>query len=95
MDFITGLLRTSKKNDSIMVVNRLSKVAHFIVVKSINSANEVSHIFIREIVRLHGVPKKIISDRDAKFTFRFWKEFFAGLGTELAFRTSYHPQTDG
>jgi len=64
-----------------VLVDRLSKVAHFIPVKTTNSSYEVAHIFIREIVRLHGIPKKIISDRDSKFRYKFWKEMFAGLGT--------------
>ena len=64
MDFLTILLRTSRKHDSIMVVvDRLSKVAHLIAMKSTNSASEVAQIFIREIVRLHGVPKNIMSDK--------------------------------
>ena len=75
------LSRTSRQHDSIMVVvDRLAKVAHFILVKSTNSASEVAQVFIREIVRLHGIPKKIVFDIDAKFTSRFWKELFAGLG---------------
>lgn len=91
MDFITGLLRTSRQHDSIMVVvNKLTKVAHFIPRKSTNFTSEVGHVFIRETVRLHGVPKKIVSDRDAKFASRFWKDIFAGLGKELAFSTTYH-----
>jgi len=69
MDFITGFPRTSRKHYSIMVVvDTMSKVAHFIIVNFTNSVSEVAKIFIREIMRLHGVPKKIISDRDAKFT---------------------------
>jgi len=61
MDFITGFPRTFRQNDSIMLmVDKMIKVAHFFVVKSTNSATEIFHIFIREIVRLHGVPKKII-----------------------------------
>ena len=91
MDFITSLSRTSKKHDSIMVVvDWLSKVAHFIPVKTTYSSSEVAQVFIREIVRLHGVPKKIVSDRDAKFTSKFWKELFAGLGTKLALSKTYH-----
>jgi len=78
-----------------VVVDRLSKVAHFIAVKFRNSASKVVQIFIREIMKLHGVPKKIISYKDAKFTSRFWKDLFAGLGTELAFNTTYHLQTNG
>ena len=96
IEFIIGQPRTLKKYDSIMVVvDRLSKVAHFIAVKSTNSASQVAQIFIREIVRLHGVPKKIISNRDAKFTSMFLKELFASLGKKLAFSTTHHLQTDG
>jgi len=96
MDFIKGLPRTSKKHHSIMVmVERLSKVSHFITMKSINLGSEVAQIFIKEIVRLHGVPKKIISYKYANFTYRFWKELFLGFETELAFYIAYHPQTNG
>jgi len=96
MDFITGLPRTLRKHDSIMVVvDELSKVAHFILVKSTSLATEVNQIFIKEIVRLHGVTKRIISDKDAKFTSKFWKECFAGFGIELSFNTTYLLQTDG
>lgn len=96
MDFIIGLLRTLKQHDSIMVVvDRLSKVAHFILMKTTYSASEVAHVFIRERVRLNGVTKKFLSDKDAKFTSKFWKELFPGLGTKLTFSTTYHPQTDG
>jgi len=96
MDFITGIPRTVRQYDSIMfVVDMLRKVAHFIPVKATYSASEVEHVFIREIMRLLGVPKKILLDRDAKFTSKFWKELFTGLGRELVFSTSYHPQTNG
>ena len=96
MDFITGFSGTSKQHDSIMVVvDRLSKVTHFILVKTTYSTSDVAPVFIKEIVRLHGVPKNTVSDIDAKFTSRFWKELFAGLGIEFAFSTTYHPQTNG
>jgi len=92
MDFIIGLPRTVKQHDSIVVVfARLSKVAHFIPLKTTYSSSEVAHVFIKEIVRLHGVPMKIVSDRDAKFTSKFWKEQFAGFDTKFAFSTTYHP----
>lgn len=92
MDFITGLPKTVKQHDSIMViVDRLTKVTHFIPVKSTFSASDVAKVFIRDVVRLHGVPKKIVSDRDAKFNSKFWKELFTGLGIELAFSTTYYP----
>jgi len=96
MDFIIGLPRTLRQHDSIMVVvNRLSKVAHFNPVKPTYSASEVEQVFIMEIMRLHGFPKNIVLDRDSKFTSKFWKELFVGLGIELDFSTTYHPQTNG
>jgi hypothetical protein len=96
MDFITGLPKTQRQHDSIMVVvDKLSKSAHFIPVKSTYKAINITEIFMKEIFRLHGIPKMVISDRDVKFTSNFWKELFAGLETNLNFSTSYHPQTDG
>jgi hypothetical protein len=96
LDFITGLPKTQKQNDSIMVViDKLSKSAHFIPVKSTYKAINIAEIFMKEIFRLHGIPKMVISDRDVKFTSTFWKELFAGLDTNLNFSTSYHPQMDG
>lgn len=96
MDFITCFPKTYRKNDSIMVVvDRLTNVVQFISMKSTYLASNVAQVFIRDLVRLHVVPNKIVSERDAKFTCRLWKELFAGLGTELAFNTNYHLQTDG
>jgi hypothetical protein len=96
MDFITGLPRSTKKNDAIMVVVEiLSKVAHLIPFKSTCKAIDISKIFMKEIFRLHGIPKEIISDRDTKFTSNFWKSLFVGFETKLLFSTIYHPQTDG
>ena len=87
MDFIIGLPKTQKHNDSIMVViDKLSKSAHFIPVKSFKAINIVE-IFMKDIFRLHGIPKMVISDRDIKFTSAFWKELFAGLNTNLNFST--------
>jgi len=96
MDFITGLLKIVKQHDSIMViVYRLTKVAHFSPVKSTFLASDVAQVFIRDVVRLHGVPNNIVLDRDVKFTSKFWNELFASLGIYLAFNITYHPQTDG
>ena len=96
MDFITSFPMIVKKNDSIMVVvNKLSKRGHFIPVSSTNKASDIANIFMEEIFRLHGFPKAIVSDQDVKFTFKFWKGLFKGLGTQLNFSTMYHPQTDG
>jgi hypothetical protein len=96
MDFITKLPRTTKKHDSIMVVvDKLTKVSHFIPVKSTHKEANIAEIYMREIAKLHGVPKTIVSDRDSKFTSNFWKGIFKGFGTNLNFSTTYHPDSDG
>ena len=78
-----------------VVVEKLTKVSHFILVNSTFSTSDVAQVLIRDVVRFHGVPKKIMSNKDANFTSKFRKALFAGLGIELAFTTSYHPLTDG
>eukprot|EP00253_Pinus_taeda_P021430 PITA_21430 len=96
MDFITGLPKTKRNNDSIMVVvDKLSKAAHFIPIQSTYKAVQIAHIFMQHIFKLHGLPKTIIFDRDVKFTSAFWRTLFANLGTQLNFSTAYHPETDG
>ena len=80
MDFITGLPKIKKQNDSIFVViEKMSKETHFIPVKSTYKAVNIVDIFLKEISRFHGVPKAIISDRDVKFTGKFWRSLFSGL----------------
>ena len=78
-----------------VVIDKLSKSTHFIPVKSTFKAINIAEIFMKEIFRLHGIPKMVISERDVKCTSTFWKELFAGLNTNLNFNTSYHPQIDG
>ncbi|KAK1660398.1 hypothetical protein QYE76_048557 [Lolium multiflorum] len=96
MDFITGLPKSSKGNDSIwVVVDRLTKVAHFIPVKTTYQGPRLAELYISRIVSLHGTPKSIVSDRGSQFTSRFWQKVHEGLGTRLNFSTAYHPQTDG
>jgi transposase InsO family protein len=96
VDFITGLPKTNKQHDSIMVVvDKLTKVAHFVPMKTMHTTTNIAEIFMKEIARLHGIPRKIVSDRDTKFTSNFWRGLFKGFGTNLNFSTAYHPQTDG
>ena len=84
MEFIIGLLKTMRQHDSIMiVVDRFIRVAHFILVESTFLASDVAHVFIKYVVTLHGIPKKIVSDRDVKFTSKIWKELFADMEEEM------------
>jgi hypothetical protein len=96
MDFITGLPRTSKGYDSIwVIVDRLTKVAHFIPVNTTYKGSQLAELYMARIVCLHGVPKKIVSDHGSQFTSRFWKNLHENMGTRLNFSSAYHPQTDG
>jgi hypothetical protein len=92
MDFIIGLPNTSQKHDSIrVIVDRLTKTAHFIPVHMTYYAKKYAEIYLDQIVCLHGVPKTIISDRGAQFIARFWEQFQESLGTKLICSSAYHP----
>ncbi|KAL0556241.1 hypothetical protein IC582_004752 [Cucumis melo] len=96
MDFITGLPRTLRGFTVIwVVVDRLTKSAHFVPGKSTYTASKWAQLYMSEIVRLHGVPVSIVFDRDARFTSKFWKGLHTAMGTRLDFSTAFHPQTDG
>jgi hypothetical protein len=96
MDFIVGLPRTQAGNDSIwVIVDRLTKVAHFIPVKTTYSGAKIAELYMSRIVCLHGVPKKIVSDICSQFTSKFLEKLHEFMDTKLTFSSAYHPQTDG
>ncbi|GKA85606.1 putative reverse transcriptase domain-containing protein [Tanacetum coccineum] len=96
MDFITKLPKTSNGHDTIwVIVDRLTKSAHFIPTRETDSMETLTRLYIKEIVSRHGVPISIISDRDSHFTSRFWQSLQNALGTQLDMSTAYHPETDG
>ena len=96
MDFVTHLPRTSRKHDVMwVIVDRLTKSAHFLAVRMTFTLEEFCRLYIREIVQLHGVLVSIVSYQDPRFTTQFWKSFQKTIGTHLSMSTAFHPQTDG
>ena len=96
MDFVTHLPQTPQGHDTIwVIVDHLTKSAHFLAVQMTFTLERFYQLYIREIVRLHGVPISIVSDRDPRFMAHFWKSFQKAMGTRLTMRTTFHPQIDG
>ncbi|CAI7863412.1 unnamed protein product [Closterium sp. NIES-54] len=96
VDFVTGLpAGASGINAILVVVDRLTKMAHFITCKKSITAEETARLFISTIVRLHGIPASISSDGDTNFTSNFWRNLWQQFGTRLQFSSSNHPETDG
>ncbi|XP_028090712.1 uncharacterized protein LOC114290912 [Camellia sinensis] len=96
MDFVTGLTRTQGGNNAIwVIVNRLTKSTHFVAFKVGFSLERFAKLYIKEIVKLHGIPVTIVFDRDSRFVSMFWRSLHTALGTSLNFSTAFHPQIDG
>lgn len=96
MDYVVGFLKSARGNNAIwVVVDRITKSTHFLPVKMTFSLDQLAQLYIKEVVRLHGVPVSIVSDRDPTFTSKFRKSLQGAMGTKLNFSTAYHPQSDG
>jgi len=96
MNFVLGLPKIHRKQDSILVVvDCFSKMAHFIPYSKTFDASNVAKLIFNEIVKLHGLPKTIVSDRDVKFTSYFWKTLWHQVRKKLQYSSAFHPQTDG
>ncbi|GJV74033.1 putative reverse transcriptase domain-containing protein [Tanacetum coccineum] len=96
IDFVSGLPKTPSGYDSIwVIVDRLTKSAHFLLIKKTDSMENLTRLSLKEVICRHGVPIPIISDRDSHFTYRFWRSLQKALGTNLDMSTAYHPQMDG
>ena len=96
MDFVTHLPRTPQRHDAVwVIVDWLMKLTHFLAVRMTFELERFFWLYIREIVRLHGVLVSIVSDRDPRFTVHFWKSVQKAMGTRLTMSTAFHPHTDG
>ena len=96
MDFVTHLPRTQQRHDAVwVIVDRLTKLAHFLAMRMTFTLERFYRLYIREIVQLHGVPVSIVLDRDLRFMTHFWKSFQKAMGTRLTMSTNFHQQTNG
>ena len=94
-DFVTHFPRTPWRHDAVwVIVDRLTKLEHFLAIRMTFTLEEFCRLYIREIVRLHEVPISIVSDRDSRFSTHFWKSFQKAMGTRLTMSTTFHPQTN-
>lgn len=97
MDFVVGLPKTKRGNDTIwVIVDRLTKTSRFIAMRKTGSIVQMAEVHIKEVIRLHGSPKKkIVPDRDPRYLSNFWRELQEAFGTKLKLSTAFHPATDG
>ena len=95
LDFVEGLPKSKGKDVILVVVDRLTKYAHFLPLAHLFTAQQVANIYLDNIFKLHGPPKIIVSDRDRIFTSKFWQELFSALKVHLHFSTAYHTESDG
>ena len=92
MDFVSGLPKSLKGHDTVwVVVDRLTKTAHFLPIRLADPVDVLSRLYIRDIVLLHGIPVSIVSDHDPRFTSQFWQSLQSALGTKLLYSTAFHP----
>jgi len=92
MDFMTGMPKIIRQHDRVwVIVDRLTKVAHFLPIKATFTSEQLANLYLKEIVRLYGVPLSIVSDHDTKFVSYFWHGFQRAMGTELRLSTTFHP----
>jgi hypothetical protein len=96
MDYITGLPCTTNGHDAILVFcDRLTKMVKFAPCMKTDDAAEAAHLFVKHVVSMHGMPDEIYSDRDTRFTSKFWQELMKGLGIKQKLSSAFHPETDG
>jgi transposase InsO family protein len=95
MDFVEGLPKSKGKNVILVVVDCLTKYAHFLALAHPYNAQDVAKLFMDNIKKLHGLPNSIVSDRDTIFTSKFWQELFSSLNIQLHLSSAHHPESDG